>query len=174
MKIILINGKARSGKDTLASHIKGKLSDKKVLVRGNARTVKDCARKYFNWDGKKDTKGRQLLIDITNLGYKQDKYHWDRLTLDYALQRDNYDYLIIPDWRYMSTYEFLKEEGYDVITIHRQRDIDNNLHSSLKNDISEQGFDMTYDLEVRGDITKDTRIIDFIVAKILGDNTIGS
>ena len=173
MKIILINGKARSGKDTLASLLKGKLSDKKVLIRGNAQTVKDCAKKYFNWDGKKDTKGRQLLIDITNLGYKQDKYHWDRLTLDYALQKDNYDYLIIPDWRYISTYEYLKEEGFDVITIYRQRNIDNKLPSSLKNDISEQGFNMTYDLEVRGDIMKNSYIIDVIVEK-LEEETIGS
>ena len=166
MKIILINGKARSGKDTLASLIKGILKDKKVLIRGNAHSVKECALKYFNWNGAKDTKGRQLLIDITNLGYSQDPYHWERLTLKYALDRDNYDYLIIPDWRYMSTYEYLKEEGYEVITIHRQRDIDNGLHDSLKNDISEQGFNITYDLEVRGDILNSPLILEAIKSKL--------
>ena len=168
VKIILINGVARSGKDTLASLIKGKLSDKKVLIRGNAQTVKDCARKYFNWNGEKNTKGRTLLINITNLGYAQDKYHWDRLTLNYALHKDNYDYLIIPDWRYMSTYEYLKEEGYDVITIHRHRDIDNKLHKSLKNDISEQKFNFNYDIEVRGDIMASPTIVNVIVDKIRG------
>lgn len=168
MKIILINGKARSGKDTLASMIKGKLGDKKVLVRGNAQSVKDCAFRYFNWNGEKDTKGRQLLIDITNLGYSQDPYHWDRMTLEYALKRDNYDYLIITDWRYMSTYEYLKSEGYEPITIYRQRDIDNELHESLKNDISEQKFNITYDLEVLGDITSNSLVIDHIMTIIEG------
>ena len=166
MKIILINGKARSGKDTLASLIKGQLLNKKVLIRGNAQTVKDCAKKYFNWNGAKDTKGRQLLIDITNLGYAQDPYHWDRLTLKYALDKDNYDYLIIPDWRYFSTYEYLKEEGYEVITVHRHREIDNELHHSLKSDISEQGFNIVYDFEVRGDIMSSPYIIKAIVEKI--------
>jgi hypothetical protein len=166
MKIILINGKARSGKDTLASLIKGQLPNKKVLIRGNAQTVKDCAKKYFNWNGTKDTKGRQLLIDITNLGYAQDPYHWDRLTLKYALDKDNYDYLIIPDWRYFSTYEYLKEEGYEVITVHRHREIDNELHHSLKSDISEQGFNIVYDFEVRGDIMSSPSIIKAIVEKI--------
>ena len=166
MKIILINGKARSGKDTLASLIKGVLSDKKVLIRSNAQTVKDCAFKYFSWNGDKDTKGRQLLIDITNLGYSQDPYHWDRLTLNYALDRDNYDYLIIPDWRYMSTYEYLKQRGYDVITIYRERDIDNGLDDNLKNDISEQKFNRTYDLEVRGDIMKCSTLMETIKTKL--------
>ena len=168
MKIILINGKARSGKDTLASLIKGILKDKKVLIRGNAQTVKDCAKRYFNWNGVKDTKGRQLLIDITNLGYSKDPYHWDKLTLKYALDRGLYDYLIITDWRYMSTYEYLKEQGYEVITIHRQRDIDNGLHYSLKNDISEQGFNITYDLEVRGDILNSHAIKEAIRFKLEG------
>ena len=166
MNIFMISGKARSGKDTLAGLRKGQLPNKKVLIRGNAQTVKDCAKKYFNWNGAKDTKGRQLLIDITNLGYAQDPYHWDRLTLKYALDKDNYDYLIIPDWRYFSTYEYLKEEGYEVITVHRHREIDNELHHSLKSDISEQGFNIVYDFEVRGDIMGSPSIVKAIVEKI--------
>ena len=168
MKIILINGKARSGKDTLASLMKGKLSDKKVLVRGNAQTVKDCARKYFGWNGEKDTKGRKLLIDITNLGYAQDPYHWERQTLKYAVDKDNYDYLIITDWRYMSTYKYFKSRGYQVITIHRHRDIDNGLDESLKNDISEQGFNMTYDFSIhnRGSIEELHPVVDYVVDRI--------
>jgi len=169
VKIILINGKARSGKDTLASLIRGILGHRKVLIRPNAYSVKECALKYFSWNGAKDTKGRQLLIDITNLGYKQDPYHWEKLTLKHTLDKDNYDYLIIPDWRYMSTYEYFKSEGYEVITIHRHRDIDNGLDDSLKNDISEQGFNMTYDLEVRGDIINSPFIVEAIKTK-LGEN----
>lgn len=166
MKIILINGKARSGKDTLASLIKGRLKDKKVLIRANAQSVKDCARKYFNWNGDKDDKGRQLLINITNIGYNADPYLWERKTLEYALAKDVYDYLIITDWRYTSTYDYFKQQDYEVITILRQRDIDNGLSDNLKNDISEQGFNIVYDFEVRGDIMSSPSIIKTIVEKI--------
>ena len=68
----------------------------------------------------------------------------------------------------MSTYEYLKEQGYEVITIHRQRDIDNGLHYSLQNDISEQGFNITYDLEVRGDILNSNAIQEIIRFKLVG------
>ena len=96
MKIILINGKARSGKDTLASLIRGILGHRKVLIRPNAYSVKECALKYFSWNGAKDTKGRQLLIDITNLGLNLNKIEVEYSNLDMIenleFNIDNYTY----------------------------------------------------------------------------------
>ena len=64
-KVILISGKARSGKDTLARVLKDYLKEqgKDVLVTHYADSLKYICETVFKWDGKKDEKGRQLLID---------------------------------------------------------------------------------------------------------------
>jgi len=76
--IIIISGKARVGKDTFGLKIKNAVHElsgieyKKVSL---AEPVKEIASKYMGWDGKKDKKGRKLLIDIgTTIGraYCQD------------------------------------------------------------------------------------------------------
>ena len=65
-KVILISGKARSGKDTLAKVLGDYLKEqgKEVLITHYADSLKYICETVFKWDGKKDEKGRQLLIDI--------------------------------------------------------------------------------------------------------------
>lgn len=150
--IILINGKARSGKDTLAKMLYKGIqphTDKNILITHNAQAVKKIAREFFTWDEIKDNKGRQLLIDITNSAYNYDPYFWEKKTINY-INTCNSDVAIIPDWRYMSTYEFFKEQGYNVITLHMERvKLNNGLSDTLKNDISEQGFNnFSYDYKI--------------------------
>ena len=68
-KIILIHGKARSGKDTVAEMIRNncKVRGLSSAINSNAHSVKEVAREVFSWDGVKDERGRRLLIDITNI-----------------------------------------------------------------------------------------------------------
>lgn len=113
--VVLIKGRAGSGKDTLASmvlkHLK-ELSNLEVKISPNAEKVKQYARHYFDWDGEKDDKGRKLLIDITNAGYNYDQFFWEKLNPIFSWVT------LIPDWRYESTYEYFKEtKGYNVITV---------------------------------------------------------
>lgn len=61
MKIVIINGSARSGKDTFCEMV-GEYAEKGTLSTVGA--VKHIARQYFGWNGIKDEKGRQLLSDI--------------------------------------------------------------------------------------------------------------
>ena len=67
--IVLINGVARSGKDTFAEMLVPYLcEDKKGFILPNAFGVKEVASRVYGWDGDKDERGRSLLIDITNIG----------------------------------------------------------------------------------------------------------
>lgn len=129
MKVILICGKARSGKNQLADFIKEYLDvDRKgayfdrTLIRGNAQSVKDVAVKQYNWNGEKDAKGRQLLIDITNEGYAKDIHFWEKELFTEAIMykefnNRNCEYLIVPDWRYAQTVEYFNKVADKVVTV---------------------------------------------------------
>ena len=164
--IILINAKARFGKDSLATYICEELEklNKTYLISHNAGAVKDLAYSFYNWDGQKDEKGRKLLIDITDTGYSYDEFFWEKKNKINELDRDVY---IIPDWRYLSSFNFFKDKGYNVTTIHIDRPgFNNNLSSTLKNDKSEQGFkDFEFDYEVINNSLEDLKYAAKKIAK---------
>ena len=150
-RIILINGKARVGKDTLASFLVKELNSRgfnNVYVRGNAQTVKDYAKKYFNWDGKKTDEGRKLLINITNMMYDLDPTFWECKTNEFFMgkieeHKKEDVILIIPDWRYRNTLDYFRRVAncYKYISVHtihlERKGFKNNLSQELKADISE-------------------------------------
>jgi hypothetical protein len=113
--IILIHGKAGTGKDTVCDMLsKNLIKDTLILRVGNADGVKLVSRKSFNWDFEKDERGRQLLIDVTNAGYNYDEYFWEKVSektikgfLDIPNNEDKL--VIVPDWRYPCTYKYWTE-----------------------------------------------------------------
>lgn len=129
MKVILICGKAGSGKDTFAKLLEMYLDlddqgnyYERTYIRGNAQSVKDKAVQHYNWNGVKDSKGRQLLIDITNEGYSKDINFWEKETFTEAIMHKefnnkNCEYLIIPDWRYPQTVDYFRKVADSVTTI---------------------------------------------------------
>ncbi len=67
MKIILIGGKANSGKDSTADYITKYYREKKHLDVVNiqiAYYIKMYAKQIAKWDGDNETKPRQLLQDL--------------------------------------------------------------------------------------------------------------
>lgn len=134
MKVILICGQAHSGKTTLAKFLKEHLDInnrgvycERTLIRNNGQSVKDIAVRDFKWNGVKDESGRQLLLDITEDGYAQDQFYWERETFHEAIKHKEYhnkncDVLIIPDWRYPSTKSYFDKMADEVITIKITRD----------------------------------------------------
>lgn len=56
MNVILISGKARSGKDSFANALSEILQskNKKVLITHYADLLKYVCRQFFNWNGEKD------------------------------------------------------------------------------------------------------------------------
>ena len=76
----------------------------------NREYVLECVKKDgklldFASDRLKDDKGRRLLIDITETGYKYDPYFWEKKTIQKILN-NNFKVTFIPDWRYYNTYQF--------------------------------------------------------------------
>lgn len=160
--IILINGKARSGKNELAEIIKKHNKHLNVDIIGNADAVKDISSEIFGWDDIKDEKGRRLLINVANTAYAYDKYFWEKRT-ESAIVFGYDDIIIIPDFRYINTYEYFTKEGYDVKTIHIQMDKDiNTLNNEVKKDKTEQKLDVKFDFEIVNEFGNLAKLNEFV------------
>ena len=76
MRVILVSGKAQSGKDSTAFIMRELLEkqQKKVLIIHYADNLKLFAKNYFGWNGIKDEDGRKLLqwlgTDVIRKNYK--------------------------------------------------------------------------------------------------------
>lgn len=109
MKIILLSGKAEGGKTTVALMIKDILENKgkKVLKVAYGDLVKYLCGKYFNWDGNKDTKGREILQQIgTNIIREKNPNYWVDFVIDFVdLFENEYDCTIIDDCRFVNEIE---------------------------------------------------------------------
>ena len=93
MKLILVSGKANSGKSETSRIIKEYLDNSKPFAKNYcknhtkviplAEPVKLIAQTLFNWNGEKDKTGRDLLINIgtyigRNQGYKLGDYFFGK------------------------------------------------------------------------------------------------
>lgn len=122
-KLYIISGKARSGKDTIASIIKTyyEKKSKKVITLAYASYLKEYAKKITNWDGKEETKPRELL---QNLGVELIKTKIDenmlinRIKEDIKIYSYFFDIIIITDARFKEEIE--KIEGLKTV-IHVSR-----------------------------------------------------
>ena len=80
MRVILISGSARFGKDSAAFIMKELLEKqkKKVLIIHYADNLKLFAKNYFGWSGQKDQKGRELLqwlgTDVVRKNYEDTRF----------------------------------------------------------------------------------------------------
>ena len=124
MKISLIGNKARMGKDTFATMLKEELNERAIIVHF-ADVLKFICKSYYNWNGEKDTFGRTLLQYVGQSTRDRDEHFWTDFIarLIKANLSKNYEYIIIPDWRYIEEYErLLKYFSYeDIITINITR-----------------------------------------------------
>lgn len=150
MKIIMISGKAGSGKDTVANFFKDELiaSNKRVLVMHFADLVKYYATQYFNWDGEKNEAGRNLLQEIgTTVMRGRYPEYWAEIIgkfIDaYTIPEHSFfDYILIPDWRFINEYEVVYDyaaiQNNETITIRIERYDDAGLKWKNPNMTSDQ------------------------------------
>ena len=145
MKIILIGGKARSGKDTLADFIINKISSdsKKVCKLQVSAYIKYYATHYFGWNGKEETKPRELLNKI-GTEIIRDKidpnFHINRLIQDIKVLSYFYDVFVVSDVRFPVEIERIKKEFDDVTTIKVIRE-NNELTLEEQNHSTENSLD---------------------------------
>lgn len=148
MKVCCISAKAQHGKDTAAKLIKEYLEakGKKVLITHYADLVKFVCTNYFNWDGKKDEKGRTLLQYIgTDVVTAQKPSYW----VDFVISilnffKNEWDYVLIPDCRYPIEATKMRDT-FDTVLLRVERpNFDNGLTEKQKQHLSEISMDDYY------------------------------
>ncbi len=127
MKVYLIGGKARNGKDTLALYMKEAYEKmgKKTCIMHLSNYIKHFAIDYFNWDGKEETKPRSLLQKIGTeiIREKMNKplFFIQRVKEDIEVLANFYDIIIIADIRLPLEFDELKSSYPEAIKIHITR-----------------------------------------------------
>lgn len=125
MKAILISGKSGSGKDQFANYVHEYLDKKdyRVLTIHFADAVKFFAREYYNWNGEKDVVGRTLLQRLgTDIVRKKYPNFWGEIVGKFiAATEQDWDYVLIPDWRFANEYIVVNYYNKDTITVRINR-----------------------------------------------------
>jgi molybdopterin-guanine dinucleotide biosynthesis protein len=170
--VILLSGKAGSGKTTFSKFLVDIISSKKYSAYGISLSawVKAAAESFFFWDGKKDERGRKLLIDLTNIGHQYDEYTWVKHFSKFLCRNPAIDFIVIDDFRYMDDVERIKSlVDVQLFKVKIERPID-----QVIDDKSEKEFDLVepgfFDVVVNNTGNLD----DFsLCAKQLVENIIG-
>lgn len=110
-RIYLLHAHAQSGKDTCAAIMKEEYEKrgKRVIVIAFADYVRWSLEKYYGIKDYKTPEGRTLIQHFaTDLVRKYDPTFWGRTVADLLLAiEDDFDYAIIPDWRFYNEYDVL-------------------------------------------------------------------
>lgn len=152
MRVVLISGKARHGKDTVAGMLRKELEQahKRVLITHYADLLKFICKNYFGWNGEKDDAGRKLLQYVgTDVIRAKDPDIWvDFVKHVLEMFHNEWDFVIIPDTRFKNEVEKI-ESDFDTVHIRVVRDgFDNGLTENQRNHPSETALD-----DVRPDYT---------------------
>mgnify|MGYP004471739267 FL=1 len=161
MRIILVSGSARFGKDSAAFMMKELLEkqQKRVLIIHYADNLKLFAKNYFGWSGQKDLEGRKLLqwlgTDVVRKNYEDT---WvDMVVALLKGIKTLYDYVIIPDVRFPNEIDKMCD-NFDCVTVRIIRpNFDNGLTEEQKNHPSEtalNNYPMEYELINDGNLEK--------------------
>lgn len=121
MEIILVGGKANSGKNLVGEMIKEycDLSNKNCLVLGNGDKVREYAKKYFKLDDYKTEEGRRIMLGLTDMMYDLTPFYYEHQT-EVAIAKhkstlpkgETLDVVVITDWRLPCTYDYFENQHY--------------------------------------------------------------
>lgn len=174
MKIYVICGKARHGKDTTALAIKKAYSDKKVINLSYGSYIKEFAKNISDWDGSEETKPRELLqhlgTEVIRNNIDKD-FFIKRLCNDIRVYSYYFDVITISDARFPDEVVTPKKLFDDVITIKVVRD---NFETSLSDEEQKHstetaldGFnDYDYVIENNGSIDELNEKVKTIVKEV--------
>jgi hypothetical protein len=105
-KVIVVSGKANSGKDTTIDFMIEYLESigKNCVKMAFAKYLKDLCVDHLGWNGEKDEEGRDMLQYVgtdqirVKLGWNE--FHCNRVCEDIKIVEDVYDYVFICDARF--------------------------------------------------------------------------
>lgn len=115
MNLIILSGKAGSGKDTVASMLKSKLTGRTILL-SYAHYLKMYAKNVVGWDGNEDTKPRTFLQDVGDLVKEIDhNFLINRVIQDIEVYKHYFDNIIITDARFKDEIEMIKQRYNGIV-----------------------------------------------------------
>lgn len=122
--VILVSGKAGSGKSTVADRLRQKLEDLEgidTMLYGFADPIKYIAKAFAGWDGEKDEKGRRLLQKIGQIFRDYNPNIWVKHFLNQLDKKSGLfpkNFAVISDWRFPNELSYLKNNPLlDIVTI---------------------------------------------------------
>lgn len=120
MKIFIVAGKARHGKDSTGTFIEKIYGDKKCINLSFGSYIKEYAKKISDWDGSEDTKPRELLQELGTdvIRNKIDEHFFiKRLCDDIRVYSYYFDIAIITDARFPDEIDTVRDMFDDVVVI---------------------------------------------------------
>ena len=157
MRVFIIGGKARHGKDSLARFMKEEIESngKKVAIMHLSTYIKHFLLDYFGWDGGDETKPRGLMqelgTDVIRGKLNKPLFFLDRLVEDIEVLEYYFDAVIISDVRFPLEYEKIKEKYPDSLKIFIKRpNLISELNEREQQHVTETALDnfTDYDVEV--------------------------
>lgn len=123
MKIFLITGSSRHGKDTIGNYIEEYCRENNIKVCRTqiSKHIKMYVKDYFGWDGRDETKPRTLLqhlgTDIIREQMNKPYFFANRTVEDLEILSHFFEVGMVTDIRVPLEIESIKEKFDDVVVI---------------------------------------------------------
>lgn len=154
--IILIAGRARSGKSTLAKYLQNEYtkSNKKVIISPYTKYLKNYIEEVTEQQITEDNKPRDLLQQISSKIIKGELKDYDffirRQIEDIEVYSYFADIILIPDVRFPEEIERIKHKFSDVISVGIMRQgYTSDLTPEQQKDITETALDNYHDYDFK-------------------------
>ncbi len=150
MELYLIGGKARSGKDSLAGFLKKEYQKafKKAAILHITEPLDELCKNYFGWDGKEETKPRELMqqlgIEIIHDKMQEKDLLKRHLVDKIEILSSFFEVIIVADLRLIEEFTYLKNKYPSAVTIHLLREEENGLLEKEKEHLTEKDLDHDY------------------------------
>ena len=148
MKLYVIGGKAKSGKNTFGKFLREELKEYgyKPCVMHLTTPLYSYAENYFEWNEQSDEKPREFLqkmgVEIIKEKLGKKTFLLDRLSEDIEILSEFFDTFIIVDARLKKEFDYLKSKYKDVVSIRLTREkYQSNLSETEKAHITENDLD---------------------------------
>ena len=148
MQLYLISGKIKTGKDTCGRYLQEEYQKygKTSCILPMSGPLREFAKNYFGWDGKDETKPRELLQQLGTEVIRE-KLHKDTFLIDRAMEDIEilslyFDVIIVTGIRRKEEIDALKEKFPGSINIHMMRSLRyDDLTEASKNHYTEHALD---------------------------------